>query len=98
MIRSEKKAILVVVGAALWLALGVATLSGAGAGGVAHFSQAAPRAVVAAELAPSDAATHASSPPERVLSLDEARARWYEQVYGGRTFAGSEGLARHPEP
>jgi hypothetical protein len=49
--------------------------------------------------APSTDPAVATVPAEEdSLTLDERRARWYELVYGGRTFEVSEGPARHPEP
>jgi hypothetical protein len=46
--------------------------------------------------------TAARPAPEPVLTLEEARARWYELVYAGRTWDVPEWLLqqgpRHPEP
>ena len=92
-----KKRSLVVAGAAFGLALGGMSLSGAGSALVARVSPPAPPAAAAAEIG-TVAAPPASAAPAPVLSLDETRARWFDQVYGGRTFPVSEGLARHPEP
>ena len=70
MAPSRKQATVLVSGAALCLVLAAGPLAGAGAGLVARFSQAAPRAAAAAELAPSDAPAQISRAPERVLSLE----------------------------
>src|SRR5262245_50322624 len=107
----QKKLTVVIAAVVLSLTLGLMSASGLGSALLARL-QAAGGAVTEPSMAGGSSTTGdvgraqaavksaepASTDAEPTIPLEEARARWFNLIYEGRTFEVSESPPRHPEP